>query len=159
MKLTVKEYASKFKISAQAVYQKINKGVVKCKEENGKKYIIVDEAEIKQLEQVSTNPFQLEHNPFTNDFGSFVSKELKHLLKQNKAKDRKIEQLEKKLFKKIKEIKKLNKQLVQSVENEKHTLLSFINEQKKLLEHKAEEPIDVEVKKSKKKGKKKKGKK
>ena len=153
MKLTVKEYASSFKITAQAVYQKLNKGTLKSIEENGKKYVIVEQADIKQLEQVSTKTIKVGNTPYID---SFFKKEIKKLNKQLNAKDKKIEQLEKKLNKKEKEIKKLNKQLVQSNHNEKDTLLKFISEMKHQIEYKKDDIVEVNVapKKKKKKGKK-----
>lgn len=153
MKLTVKEYASNFKITVQAVYQKLNKGTLKSIEENGKKYIIVEQADVKQLEQVSIKPIKAENSPYID---TFFKKEIKKLNKQLNVKDKKIEQLENKLFKQFKEIKKLNKLLVQSSHNEKDTLLKFISEMKHQIEYKKDDIVDVNVapKKKKKKGKK-----
>lgn len=151
MKLTVKEYASNFRITVQAVYQKLNKGTLKSIEENGKKYIIVEQADIKQLEQVSTKTINAENSPYID---TFLKKVIKKLNKQLNAKDKKIEQLENKLFKQFKEIKKLNKLLVQSNHNEKDTLLKFISEMKHQIEYKKDDVVDVNVspKKKKKKG-------
>jgi len=139
MKLTVKEYSTKFKISAQAVYQKLNKGTLKSIEENGIKYVTVDSKAFKELEQ------PLEQ----------VS--LNYLFKQLENKDSKINKLEKKLDDKNKEIKKLNKKLINSIQNEKQTLISFISELKHL-QLKAPVNIDddiIDVKEKKKKSKKK----
>jgi len=142
MKLTVKEYSTRFKISVQAVYQKLNKGTLKSIEENGIKYVIVDNKEFKKveqpLEQVSLN----------------------YLFKQLEDKDRKIDKLEKKLDEKNKEIKKLNKKLIGSVQNEKQTLLSFISELKHLqlkapVKQNEEDESIIEVQEKKKKSKKK----
>ena len=118
MKLTVKEYASKFKISVQAVYQKLNKGTLKSVVENGTKYVIVDSKSIKAVNQPLVKVVEQ------------VS--LKYLLKQLKISHKKIEGLENKIDKKDKEIKKLNKKLLQSTSAEKNTLLSFISELKQL---------------------------
>lgn len=151
MKMTVKEYSSKFKISVQAVYQKLNKGALKSVEENGIKYVIVDKESIKAVEQPLIKAVEQ------------VS--LKYLLKQLKIRDKKIERIEKKIDKKDKEIKKLNKQLLQSNSSEKDTLLSFISELKQLQlkapiqEYKNDKDIIDVKEKKKKKSKKKKGKK
>jgi len=139
MKLTVKEYSTKFKISAQAVYQKLNKGTLKSIEENGIKYVVVDSKEFQELEQ------PLEQ----------VS--LNYLFKQLENKNSKINKLEKKLDEKNKEIRKLNKKLIGSVQNEKQTLISFISELKQL-QLKAPVNIDediIDVKEKKKSSKKK----
>ncbi len=149
MKLTVKEYASKFKISVQAVYQKLKSGTLKSVIENGTKYVIVDKKAIKAVEQPLVKAVEQ------------VS--LKYLLKQLKIRDKKIESLENRINKKDKEIKKLNKQLFQSTSDEKDTLLNFISELKQLQlqapiqDYKIdEEVIEVKEKDKKKKSKKKK---
>jgi len=138
MKLTVKEYASKFKISVQAVYQQLNKGTLNSLEENGKKYVLVDSSSIK--------PFKQE-----------VEQEVVQVL------NKQIEKLNKRLRKKDREIERLNKELLNSVKSEKDTLLKYISELNQLrIEHKPEEIIEeefTEVKTGKKKKKDKKSKK
>jgi len=134
MNLTIKEYAKKVGISTQAVYQQLNKQTLKYEIIDGKKYIIVDD-NLKQIAQ----PMQSRDSPLIPDWVKDLQKELKNKNKQ-------IKQLAKKLNKRDKQLAKLNKQLVQSVENEKHTLLSFINEQKKLIEHKDNDVVDVVIK-------------
>ena len=47
MKLTVSEYATEFKTSVQSVYQRIKRGTLKSIEENGIKYVLVDDNEVK----------------------------------------------------------------------------------------------------------------
>jgi len=146
MKLTVKEYASQFKISVQAVYQKLKTGALTAVIENGTKYVIVDKESIKSIKQ-----------PLVKEVEQ-VS--LKYLLKQLKTRDKKIASLENKVDKAAKEIKKLNKQLLQSTSSEKDTLLSFISELKQLqlqapVQYKIDEEI-IEAKEKKKKPKKKK---
>ena len=152
MKLTVKDYSSKFKISVQAVYQKLKSGTLKSVTVEGKKYVIVDKKDIKEVEQ-----------PLVKEVEQ-VS--LKYLLKQLKINEKKIERLEAKLDKKEKDIKKLNKQLLKSSSSKKDTLLNFISELKQLqLSYQPtatsdeEEIIDVEDGSIGKKSKKKKGKK
>lgn len=49
MKLSIKEYAEKRGISPQAVYQAVAKGTLKYVKENGKKYIIADNTEVKAV--------------------------------------------------------------------------------------------------------------
>jgi len=148
MKLTVKEYSSRFNISVQAVYQKLKSGTLKSITMNGTKYVVVERKDIKVLEQPLVKAVEQ------------VS--LKYLLKQLKIRDKKIESLEDKIDKKDKQIKKLNKQLLQSTSAEKDTLLSFISELKQLQlkapvqDYKIDEDIiDVKEKKKSKKKKKK----
>ena len=152
MKLTVKEYSSRFKISVQAVYQKLNSGALKSVIINGRKYVIVDKEDIKSVKQPLVKAVE--------------QATLKYLFKQVKIQEKIIERLEKKLDKKDKDIKKLNKQLLKSSSSEKDTLLSFISELKQLKlqapsqVNKEEEIIDIKEEKPKSKKKhKKKGKK
>lgn len=145
MKITVKEYASKFQVSVQSVYQRINKGTLKCIEEDGKKFVVVDKKEVKGIEQ-----------PLEESSKLFTDKVLKGLLKQVENRDERIGYLEDENRKLQKEVKRLNKKLLQSVENEKQTLLNFIGEQKKLIAHKEDEFIEVVEASPKKKKKKKK---
>jgi hypothetical protein len=149
MKLTVKEYASRFKISVQAVYQRLNKGTLKSIEENGTKYVLVDKKDIKEIEQ-----------PLKQENDDYFKEVVKDLFKQLKEKDEKIESLEDKIAKRDKEIKKLNKRLLKSVQAEKQTLINFITEQQRLIQNKrVDDVIDADFEESKKKSKSKKRKK
>ena len=93
----------------------------------------------------------------------WVTEWVDDLKKRVKNKTKKIKQLEKQLSKRDKQIEKLNKQLVKSIENEKQVLLTFITEQKKLLEQprttdippKNDDYVDIKIKKKSKKKKKK----
>ncbi len=127
MKLTVKEYASQFNISVQAVYQKLNKGLLKQIKENGRKYVVVDSVEVKAVE----NSIKEVDKPL-----------VKELLKQLKSKD--------------KEIKRLTKQLEKCSKGKEKVLLNYISELKQLqITHRQSEEI-IEIKPEKKKKKKKK---
>lgn len=147
MKLTVKEYASKFNISVQAVYQRLNKGTLKSIEENGTKYVIVDKKDVQEVVK-----------PIEQDSGDSFKEVVKDLFKQLKEKDKKIENLEDKIARRDKEIKKLNKQLLKSVQAEKQTLINFIAEQQRLIQNKrVDDVIEADVEEPRKKsGKKKK---
>ena len=141
MKLTVKEYSQEVGISAQAVYQKLQNGTLKYTVEDGKKYIISDNNSsvvVKPLKQLQT---------------SSNSHYIENLEKTNKLQNKKIKQLEKKIEKKDKQLEKLHKQLVQSIQAEKQVLVTFITEQKKLLEYQRDDtPLDIKpIKKRKKK--------
>ncbi len=46
-KMSVSEYASTFKVSVQSVYQKIKRGSLKSVEENGIKYVLLDNNDVK----------------------------------------------------------------------------------------------------------------
>ena len=140
MKLTVSEYAKEFKTSVQSVYQRIKRGSLNWVEENGIKYIVIEEESVKS----SLNP---------NVESGF-----------NKA-FKMVERLQKQLKSKDKEIRRLIKQLEKCNKGKEKVYLSYISELKQIqLEapvptYKVGEDI-IEVKEKKKKNKsKKKGKK
>jgi len=81
MKLTIKQYAENEDISVQSVYAQIKRGSLKSVEENGIKYVVVEQ-----------NTIQLKvENPLNEAF-----KMIKRLQKQLKAKDKEIKRLTKK---------------------------------------------------------------
>ncbi len=127
MKLTVKEYASQFNISVQAVYQKLNKGLLKQIKENGRKYVVVDSVEVKAVE---------------NSIKEVDKSLVKELLKQLKSRD--------------KEIKRLTKQLEKCSKGKEEVLLSYISELKQLQISQRQSEEIIEIKPEKKKRKKKK---
>ncbi len=127
MKYTVKEYASACSISVQAVYQQISKGLLNVVEKNGRKVIIADKIEIKEVEQALEQPLKQDL--------------IKQLFKQLKSKD--------------KEIKRLHKKLEKCGDAKEKVYLSYINELKQLqITHQPEEIIEVKADKKKKKKKK-----
>ena len=140
MKLTVSEYAKEFKTSVQSVYQRIKRGSLNWVEENGIKYVVIEEDSVKS----SPNP----------NAESGLDKAFKM-----------VERLQKQLKSKDKEIRRLIKQLEKCNKGKEKVYLSYISELKQLqLEapvptYKVGEDI-IEVKEKKKKNKsKKKGKK
>ena len=129
MKYTVKEYASACSISVQAVYQQISKGLLNVIEKNGRKIIIADKIEVKEVEQAVEQPLKQDL--------------IKQLFKQLKSKD--------------KEIKRLHKKLEKCGDAKEKVYLSYINELKQLqITYQRQEDEIIEVKAGKKKGKKKK---
>jgi predicted DNA-binding protein YlxM (UPF0122 family) len=132
IKLTVNEYAKEFKTSVQSVYQRIKRGSLKCVEENGIKYVVVEDESIKP----SLNP------NVENGFKE-VFKIVERLQRQIKEKD--------------KEIKRLTKQLDKCHKKNEKVYLSYIAELKYLQLNppetsspKEEEIIDIKKKKKKK---------
>jgi len=132
MKLTVNEYAEKFKTSVQSVYQRIKRGSLNSIEENGIKYVIVEDNDVKP----SLNPN--------------VESEFKKVFKI-------VERLQRQIKGKDKEIKRLTKQLAKCHKKSEGVYLSYIAELKHL-QLKAPLNIDddiIDVKEKKKKSKKK----
>jgi len=137
MKLTVNEYAKEFKTSVQSVYQRIKRGSLKWVEENGVKYVVLEDESIKP----SLNPN--------------VESGFKEVFKM-------VEQLHKQIKSKDKEIKRLTKKLEECGKGKEEVYLSYISELKQLQlsapisTHKDDDDIiDVKEKKKKRKSKKK----
>jgi hypothetical protein len=122
MQLSIKDYASLRSISLQAVYQAIKKGKLKTVSKDGKKFVIVDASELKQVDQPDNN----------QDNKQLI----KDLLKQLKRKD--------------KEIKALTKKLIKCSRSKEEVLIQYIQELKQL-QLPSPDPVDVKVKKKKKK--------
>jgi len=148
MQLTVKQYASKFKISVQAVYQKLQRGTLQYIEEEGIKYIVLDKQEIKDIEQPLVKEVEREGAEITQGI-------VKDLLKQLKQKDKEFKKM---LASKDKEIRRLSKKLEKSSDKKEEVYLSYISELKQLQisSKPSESIIDIEEDNPKKKKKKKK---
>jgi len=60
MKITIKQYAENEGISVQSVYAKIKRGSLKSVEENGTKYVVVEEEAIKpKVEKALKEAFKI----------------------------------------------------------------------------------------------------
>lgn len=136
MKLTVSEYAAEFKTSVQSVYQRIKRGTLKSIEENGVKYVIVEEKSVK--------------DNLNTDFKVVLKRAFKT-----------IEYLEKENRAQRKEIKRLTKSVEEARSEENKTLKEVFNELKELKligapvpEARTEEVTEAEIVKDKKKSKK-----
>jgi len=120
MQITIKRYAENEGISVQSVYAQIKRGSLKSIEENGVKYVILEDKAIKpKVENTLNEAFKI----------------IKRLQKEIKAKDKEIKRLTKKN-------EKQNKFLIAKYENA-------------LPKPKNDDVVDVKVKKSKKKKRKK----
>lgn len=153
MKLTVKQYASEFKISPQAVYQKIKRGTLNCIEEEGVKYIVVKKPKVKHIEQAPFNEVENKSVKSPSKVKHIEQGIVKDLLKQLKRKDKEFKEI---LATKDKEIKRLSKKLEKSSAEKEKVYLSYIQELKQLqITHAPSEVIDIEDDAPKKKKKKK----
>ena len=129
--LTVKELANHLQKSTQYIYQLIAKGKLQTVERNGRKYVIWNDT--TSLKPVSKSP----DNESSNDLVAWLQSEVKRLAKENRRLQKKLE--------------KCNKE-------QKKVLVSYIQELKQLqLMHKpAEEIIEAEEMRPRKKKKRKK---
>jgi hypothetical protein len=132
MKLTVSEYSTQFKTSVQSVYQRIKRGTLKSVEENGIKYVIIDD-------NTASNGVKSTLKPE-------VKSEFKYLVKL-------IKRLQNQIDKKDKEILRLTKKLEKCSNSKSDVLLQYISELKQLqLTHNTGTVVDVpELKKKKRK--------
>ncbi len=136
-KLTVSEYATEFKTSVQSVYQRIKRGSLESIKENGIKYVLI--ASNTGSEEIkSTLKSEVE-----SEFKTFTSL-IKRMQNQLDAKD--------------KEIRRLTKKLDKCNGTKEKVLLQYIDELKQLriAPVPTEDVVDVKVKKSKTKKKRKK---
>ena len=95
MQITIKRYAEKEGISVQSVYQKIKRGNLKCVEDNGIKYVVLEDKNIQSKE---------------TDTLKEAFKIIKRLQKEIKVKDKEIKRLTRKN-------EKQNKFLISKYEN------------------------------------------
>ena len=95
MQITIKQYAENEGISVQSVYQKIKRGSLKSVEENGIKYVVLEDKNIQSKE---------------TDTLKEAFKIIKRLQKEIKVKDKEIKRLTKKN-------EKQNKFLISKYEN------------------------------------------
>ena len=122
-KLSVSEYASTFNVSVQSVYQKIKRGSLKSVEENGIKYVLLDNNEVKP------------------DLNPKVESDCKDLLKLVKSQQKEIKRI-------TKSLEKANKEKVETL----HTYIRE-TKQLSAPVPKEEDFIEVKTKKKKKKKK------
>ena len=95
MQITIKRYAENEGISVQSVYAQIKRGSLKSVEENGVKYVLLEDKDIKpKVENTLKEAFKI----------------IKRLQKEIKAKDKEIKRLTKKN-------EKQNKFLISKYEN------------------------------------------
>jgi len=135
MKLTVKEYSTAYNVSIQSVYKRIQRNTITWVEENGTKYIIIDDTAVERV----TKPVQ--------------SNDCTELLDIIRRRDKEVKSLGK-------EIKRLTKELTKAQNGKSAVLEKFIFEMQQLSAPAMPVEEDViEVKEAKKKNRKKKSKK
>ena len=135
MKLTVKEYSTAYNVSIQSVYKRIQRDTITWVEENGTKYIIIDDTAVERV----TKPVQ--------------SNDCTELLDIIRRRDKEVKSLGK-------EIKRLTKELTKAQNGKSAVLEKFIFEMQQLSAPAMPVEEDViEVKEAKKKNRKKKSKK
>ncbi len=129
MKLTVKEYATKYNVSIQSVYKRIKRGTLDTVKENNTIYVIV---EVSGVEEVVV-PIQ--------------SNDCTELLDIIRRRDKEVKSLNK-------EIQRLTKELTKAQNGKSEVLEKFIFEMQQLSAPVQKEEEIIEVKDKKKKGKK-----
>lgn len=129
-KLSIADAASKLGISKEAIYNRIRRNTIKSFEENGVKYVILDEKQAPAREKVQKN----------SDFIEYLKSEIEYL----KLKNRALQEDKEKLFREKEELLISTKDEIKSIYKERDEKLKYFLT---LLEKPflSKEPIDVEA--------------
>lgn len=129
-KLSIADAASKLGVSKEAIYNRIRRNTIKSFEEDGVKYVILDEKQTPLREKVQKN----------SDFIEYLKSEIEYL----KLKNRALQEDKEKLFREKEELLISTKDEIKSIYKERDEKLKYFLT---LLEKPflAKEPIDVEV--------------
>lgn len=129
-KLSIADAASKLGISKEAIYNRIRRNTIKSFEEDGVKYVILDEKQAPIREKVQKN----------SDFIEYLKSEIEYL----KLKNRALQEDKEKLFREKEELLISTKDEIKSIYKERDEKLKYFLT---LLEKPflTKEPIDVEA--------------
>lgn len=129
-KLSIADAASKLGISKEAIYNRIRRNTIKSFEEDGVKYVILDEKQAPLREKAQKN----------SDFIEYLKSEIEYL----KLKNRALQEDKEKLFREKEELLISTKDEIKSIYKERDEKLKYFLTilEKPFL---AKEPIDVEA--------------
>lgn len=129
-KLSIADAASKLGVSKEAIYNRIRRNTIKSFEEDGVKYVILDEKQTPLREKVQKN----------SDFIEYLKSEIEYL----KLKNRALQEDKEKLFREKEELLISTKDEIKSIYKERDEKLKYFLT---LLEKPflVKEPIDVEA--------------
>ena len=129
-KLSIADAASKLGVSKEAIYNRIRRNTIKSFEEDGVKYVILDEKQTPLREKVQKN----------SDFIEYLKSEIEYL----KLKNRALQEDKEKLFREKEELLISTKDEIKSIYKERDEKLKYFLT---LLEKPflSKEPIDVEA--------------
>lgn len=159
-KLSINEAADILGISKEAIYNRIRRNTIKSVEENGVRFVILDEISTNKQTQTSTNTKNFSANfaspkketkkdPHKSDFIEYLIKEIDEL----KDKIKELEQDKEKLFREKEKILVDTKDEIKAMYEERDEKLKYFLSffEKPLLQKKEtfkSEPIDLAVKES-----------
>ena len=159
-KLSINEAADILGISKEAIYNRIRRNTIKSVEENGVRFVILDEISTNKQTQTTTNTKNFSANfaspkkettkdPHTSDFIEYLIKEIDEL----KDKIKELEQDKEKLFREKEKILVDTKDEIKAMYEERDEKLKYFLSffEKPLLQKKEtfkSEPIDLAVKES-----------
>lgn len=116
MKLSVAQAAEKFKVSKEAIHNRIRRGSLDCVIEHGAKYVLIDE------------PAQAEAKPATDKYYSYIEDENLHLKEKVKELEQQNlslrDQKEKMLIEEKKKIEQIYKERDEQLKQVLHTISS-----------------------------------
>lgn len=129
-KLSIADAASKLGVSKEAIYNRIRRNTIKSFEEDGVKYVILDEKQTPLREKVQKN----------SDFIEYLKSEIEYL----KLKNRALQEDKEKLFREKEELLISTKDEIKSIYKERDEKLKYFLTilEKPFL---SKEPIDVEA--------------
>lgn len=159
-KLSINEAADVLGISKEAIYNRIRRNTIKSVEENGVRFVILDEISTNKQTQTTTNTKNFSANfaspkketkkdPHKSDFIEYLIKEIDEL----KDKIKELEQDKEKLFREKEKILVDTKDEIKAMYEERDEKLKYFLSffEKPLLQKKEtfkSEPIDLAVKES-----------
>ena len=159
-KLSINEAADILGISKEAIYNRIRRNTIKSVEENGVRFVILDEISTNKQTQTTTNTKNFSSNfaspkketkkdPHKSDFIEYLIKEIDEL----KDKIKELEQDKEKLFREKEKILVDTKDEIKAMYEERDEKLKYFLSffEKPLLQKKEtfkSEPIDLAVKES-----------
>jgi len=116
MKLSVAQAAEKFKVSREAIHNRIRRGSLDCVIENGTKFVVLDEPT-----QTKQNPANDKYYSYIEDENSSLKDKIKELEKQNsKLRDQK----EQMLIEEKKKIEQIYQERDEQLKQVLHTITS-----------------------------------
>jgi len=142
MKLSVAQAAEKFKVSKEAIHNRIRRGSLDCVIEHGAKYVLIDEPEKTEAKPVSDKYYA-----YIEDENLHLKEKIKELEQQNLSLR---DQKEKMLVEEKKKIEQIYKERDEQLKQVLHTISSkFLPKSESHGEEKSseenEEVLDVEA--------------
>lgn len=139
-KLSVAEAAEKFKVSKEAIHNRIRRGSLDCVIEHGIKHVLIDEQEAEPKQEIQHDKYYA----YIEDENSTLKEKIKELEKQNSnLRDQK----ERMLLEEKKKIEQIYKERDEQLKQVLHTITSkFLPHiEQKFVDETVDDVVDVEA--------------